>query len=406
MTNKLRNWKIIIIQGILMGALFSFIPFAIFDKFGLTKIWFFLLVPTAMFFFTPLWAKVKKKKSNIFILQINSFFLFIFLSLLMTVNFFDNNLIIYFYPLLLFCTGMFVAGMVPFSMEIIRSYTRKHQLKTNPSLYFILGSVVTIIIPFLIQYFLTELTAKISLQGYFSLLALINFSLIFFNHDIQTEEITFKINPNSWKVLQKNKQFWSYLYSSSFLYSINEVFGYILPILIFNNTAIMIIVIGSLYVIRKISYLFGYLLKINNNNIKHQIICNTIIAIIAIALLLGLTIAFFPFQTQLSHILYLTIGLGGSQILIGCCLGHLSRIQKNNIINLVGTEHLTLGLMIEHVFGHAIFSLLLGIIIIPVIITFSTNILTYIYFYSIIIGMLFLSFIFIFNKLPVKRIGS
>ncbi|WP_238336067.1 hypothetical protein [Spiroplasma citri] len=217
MTNKLRNWKVImIIQGILMGALFSFIPFAIFVKFGLTKIWFFLLIPIAMFFFTPLWVKVKKKKSNTFILQINSFFLFIFLSLLMTVNFFDNNLIIYFYPLLLFCTGMFVAGMVPFSMEIIRSYAREHQLKTNPSIYFIVGSVVTIIIPFLLQYFLTELTTKISLQGYFSLLALINFSLIFFNHDIQTEEITFKINPSSWKILQKNKQFWSYLYSSSF----------------------------------------------------------------------------------------------------------------------------------------------------------------------------------------------
>ncbi|QIA74938.1 hypothetical protein [Spiroplasma citri] len=402
MTNKLRNWKVImIIQGILMGALFSFIPFAIFVKFGLTKIWFFLLIPIAMFFFTPLWVKVKKKKSNTFILQINSFFLFIFLSLLMTVNFFDNNLIIYFYPLLLFCTGMFVAGMVPFSMEIIRSYAREHQLKTNPSIYFIVGSVVTIIIPFLLQYFLTELTTKISLQGYFSLLALINFSLIFFNHDIQTEEITFKINPSSWKILQKNKQFWSYLYSSSFLYSINEVFGYILPILIFTNTAIMIIVISSLYVIRKISYLFGYLLKINSNNIKHQIIWNTIITIIAIGLLLGLTIVFFPFQTQLSHILYLTIGLGGSQILIGCFLGHLSRIQKNNIISLVGTDHLTLGLMIEHVFGHAIFSLLLSVIIIPIIINFYTNILTYIIIYSIIIGMLLLSFSFI--KLPVKK---
>ena len=389
-----------------MGALFSFIPFAIFDKFGLTKIWFFLLIPIAMFFFTPLWAKVKKKKSNTFILQINSFFLFIFLSLLMTVNFFDNNLIIYFYPLLLFCTGMFVAGMVPFSMEIIRSYAREHQLKTNPSIYFIVGSVVTIIIPFLLQYFLTELTTKISLQGYFSLLALINFSLIFFNHDIQTEEITFKINPSSWKILQKNKQFWSYLYSSSFLYSINEVFGYILPILIFNNKTLMIIVIGSLYVIRKISYLFGYLLKINSNNIKHQIIWNTIITIIAIGLLLGLTIAFFPFQTQLSHILYLTIGLGGSQILIGCCLGHLSRIQKNNIISLVGTDHLTLGLMIEHVFGHAIFSLLLGVIIIPIIINFYTNILTYIIIYSIIIGMLLLSFSFSFIKLPVKKIKT
>ncbi|WFG99203.1 hypothetical protein M1770_04420 [Spiroplasma citri] len=405
MTNKLRNWKVImIIQGILMGALFSFIPFAIFVKFGLTKIWFFLLIPIAMFFFTPLWVKVKKKKSNTFILQINSFFLFIFLSLLMTVNFFDNNLIIYFYPLLLFCTGMFVAGMVPFSMEIIRSYAREHQLKTNPSIYFIVGSVVTIIIPFLLQYFLTELTTKISLQGYFSLLALINFSLIFFNHDIQTEEITFKINPSSWKILQKNKQFWSYLYSSSFLYSINEVFGYILPILIFTNTAIMIIVISSLYVIRKISYLFGYLLKINSNNIKHQIIWNTIITIIAMGLLLGLTIVFFPFQTQLSHILYLTIGLGGSQILIGCFLGHLSRIQKNNIISLVGTDHLTLGLMIEHVFGHAIFSLLLGVIIIPIIINFYTNILTYIIIYSIIIGMLLLSFSFI--KLPVKKIKT
>ncbi|APE74758.1 hypothetical protein SCITRI_001989 (plasmid) [Spiroplasma citri] len=387
-----------------MGALFSFIPFAIFVKFGLTKIWFFLLIPIAMFFFTPLWVKVKKKKSNTFILQINSFFLFIFLSLLMTVNFFDNNLIIYFYPLLLFCTGMFVAGMVPFSMEIIRSYAREHQLKTNPSIYFIVGSVVTIIIPFLLQYFLTELTTKISLQGYFSLLALINFSLIFFNHDIQTEEITFKINPSSWKILQKNKQFWSYLYSSSFLYSINEVFGYILPILIFTNTAIMIIVISSLYVIRKISYLFGYLLKINSNNIKHQIIWNTIITIIAIGLLLGLTIVFFPFQTQLSHILYLTIGLGGSQILIGCFLGHLSRIQKNNIISLVGTDHLTLGLMIEHVFGHAIFSLLLSVIIIPIIINFYTNILTYIIIYSIIIGMLLLSFSFI--KLPVKKIKT
>ncbi len=387
-----------------MGALFSFIPFAIFDKFGLTKIWLFLLVPTAMLFFTPLWVKVKKKKSNTLILKINSFFLFIFLSLLMTVNFFDNNLIIYFYLLLLFFTGMFVAGMVPFSMEIIRSYTREHQLKTNHSLYFVLGSVVTIIIPFLMQYFLTELTAKISLQGYFSILALINFSLIFFNHDIQTEEITFKINHNSWKVLQKNKQFWSYLYSSSFLYSINELFGYILPILIFNNTAIMIIVIGILYIMRKISYLFGYLLKINNNNIKNQIICNTIIAIISIALLLGLTITLFSFQSQLSHILYLTIGLGGSQILIGCCLGHLSLIQKNNIINLVGTEHLTLGLMIEHVFGHAIFSLLLGIIIIPLIITFYKNILTYIIIYIIIV-MLFLILILIFNKIPVKRIG-
>ncbi|WP_338955701.1 hypothetical protein [Spiroplasma endosymbiont of Polydrusus cervinus] len=405
MTNTLRNWKIImIIQGILMGALFSFIPFQIFDKFGVTKIWFFLLIPIAMFFFTPLWAKVKKKKSNTFILQINSFFLFIFLSLLMTINFFDNNLIIYFYPLLLFCTEMFVAGMVPFSMEIIRSYAHEHHLKTNPSLYFIMGSVVTIIIPFLLQYFLKDLAAKISLQAYFSLFTLINFSLIFFNHNLQTEEITFKINPASWKMLRKNKQFWSYLYSSSFLYSINELLGYILPILVFNknNMPMIIIIIGSLYVIRKLSYLFGYLIK-TNQNIKQQIICNTTIAIVVIGLLLGLTISYFPFQTQLSYTLYLTIGLGGSQFLIGCCLGNLSRIQKNNIINLVGSEHLTLGLMIEHVFGRAIFSLLLSIIIMPNMINFYANILTYIIIYSIIIGMLLFSFSFLFIKLPVKK---
>lgn len=125
----------------------------------------------------------------------------------MIINFFDNNLIIYFYPLLLFATGVFVAGMVPFTMEIIRSYARQHQLKTNPSLYFTLGSVVTIIIPFLFQYFLNDLGTNIALQTYFTLITLINFSLIFFNHDLKTKEVTFKINPTSWKTLKTNRQF-------------------------------------------------------------------------------------------------------------------------------------------------------------------------------------------------------
>ncbi|WP_426605445.1 hypothetical protein [Spiroplasma endosymbiont of Glossina fuscipes fuscipes] len=399
MTTKLRSWKTaLIIQGILMGALFSFLPFEIYQKFGLSKIWFFLLLPTAMFFFTPLWAKRKKKKDNIFILQINSFFLFLFVSLLMMINFFDNKLINYFYPLLLFTTGIFVAGMVPFTMEIIRSYARQHQLKTNPSLYFTLGSVFTIIIPFLFQYFLNDLGTNIALQAYFTLITLTNFSLIFFNHDLKTKEVTFKINPTSWKTLKKNKQFWSYLYSSSFLYSINEVFGYLLPVLIFKDTNLMIIAVGVLYVIRKLSYFLGYLIKTNTTTIKRDVCCNTIIAIIAVGLLLGLTIAYLMQPPLLNHLLYLTVGLGGSQILIGLCLGHLSRIQKNNIISLVGTEHLTLALMFEHVFGHAIFSLLLSIIIIPVIINFHTIMLTYIIIYSVIILMLILGFCFIFTK--------
>ncbi|WP_338966416.1 MULTISPECIES: hypothetical protein [unclassified Spiroplasma] len=401
MTTKLRSWKtVLIIQGILMGALFSFLPFEIYQKFGLTKIWFFLLFPTAMFFFTPLWAKIKKKKDNIFILQINSFFLFVFVSLLMMINFFDNNLIIYFYPLLLFATGVFVAGMVPFTTEIIRSYARQHQLKTNPSLYFTLGSVVTIIIPFLFQYFLNDLGTNIALQTYFTLITLINFSLIFFNHDLKTEEVTFKINPTSWKTLKTNRQFWSYLYSSSFLYGINEVFGYLLPVLIFKDTTLMIIAIGVLYVIRKLSYLLGYLIK--TNTIKRDVCYNTIIAIIAVALLLGLTITYLMQQTQLNHLLYLTLGLGGSQILLGLCLGHLSRIQKNNIISLVGTEHLTLALMFEHVFGHAIFSLLLAIIIIPIIINFHTIMLTYIIIYSVIIAMIMLGCCFVLIKPSIK----
>ncbi|WHQ36511.1 hypothetical protein [Spiroplasma sp. SV19] len=410
MTTELRSWKVtLIIQGILMGALFSFLPFEIYQKFGLSKIWFFLLIPIAMFFFTPLWAKIKKKKDNIFILQINSFFLFLFISLLMMLNFFDNNLIIYFYPLLLFTTGIFVAGMVPFTMEIIRSYARQHQLKINPSLYFTLGSVFTIIIPFLFQYFLNDLGTNIALQTYFTLITLINFSLIFFNSNLKTEEVTFKINPTSWKVLRKNKQFWSYLYSSSFLYSINEVFGYLLPVLIFKNTTFMIIAIGILYVIRKLSYLMGYLIKTSNIAIKRDVCWNTIIAIIAVGLLLGLTISYFTQQTHLNHLLYLILGLGGSQILIGLCLGHLSRIQKNNIINLVGTEHLTLALMFEHVFGHAIFSLLLSIIIIPIIINFYTIMITYIIIYSIIIAMLILSLCFILikpGKQPVEKINE
>ncbi len=381
-----------------MGALFAFLPFEIYQKFGLAKIWLFLLIPAAMLFFTPLWAKVKKRKSNIFILQMNSFFLFIFISLLMMTNFFDNNLIIYFYPLLLFATGIFVAGMVPFTMEIIRSYARQHQLKTNPSLYFTLGNIFTIIIPFLFQYFLNELENNIALQVYFMLIALINFSFIFFSDDLKTEEITFKINPNSWKVLKNNKQFWSYLFSSSFLYSINEVFGYLLPVLIFKDTPLMIIIIGVLYVIRKLSYLLGYLIKVNNVNIKQNVCINAILTIIAIGLLLGLTVMTFTEQTQLFHLLYLSIGLGCSQILIGLCLGHLSRIQKNNIISLVGSENLTLALMFEHVFGHAIFSLLLGIIIIPIIIHYHAFMLTYVIIYSIIIVMLILSLSFIFIK--------
>ncbi|AHF57732.1 hypothetical protein [Spiroplasma eriocheiris] len=367
--NKLTGWKISLgLESCIIGSIYSFLPFLTFTKFGLNNIWVFLLVPLTMLFFTPLWIRIKKKHSNHVVLKINSTFLMIFLTTIMIFNFFDNNYLIYGYAINLWLIGMFLAGMVPFTMEIIRSYGISNKIKVNPTLLFSLVGIFPIIIPFLCFYFLEQNILNIVLICYFGGWGIGLWITIHRNQNIMTNEITFATNNGNFKMIWKNKPFLAYLFPSSFTYGFNEFIGYLLPVLVFNQTIYWIIWIGVFYFLRKLSYLGGSLFSINKQKVYYINIINSILVIISIGLFLGMLIINYYRNNLLTTSLYLIIGIGVSQILIGISLALITKTQKTNVTSLVGRDNMSLAMIIDHVFGRGILSLLFSIILIPIII--------------------------------------
>ncbi|WP_368486588.1 hypothetical protein [Spiroplasma sp. DGKH1] len=379
MMNKLTGWKISLgLESCIIGSVYSFLPFLTFAKFGLNNIWVFLLVPLTMLFFTPLWMRIKKKYSNHFVLKINSTFLMFFLTTIMIFNFFDNNDLVYGYAINLWLIGMFLAGMVPFTMEIIRSYGVSNKIKVNPPLLFSIIGIIPIIIPFLCFYFLEHNILNIVLICYFGCLGFGLWITIHSNQNIMTQEITFATNNGNFKMIWKNKAFLAYLFPSSFTYGFNEFIGYLLPVLVFQQTIYWVIWIGVFYFLRKLSYLCGSLFAINKQKIYYANIISSGLVVISMGLLLGMLIMQYYSNNSLATALYLIIGIGVSQFLIGISLAMISKSQKTNVTSLVGHDNMSLAMIIDHVFGRGIWSLIFSIIFLPIIIVNNASLMIFI----------------------------
>ncbi|AGM25100.1 hypothetical protein [Spiroplasma chrysopicola] len=400
MKNKMIPWKITLFwQGALVGTIFSLFPTIIYFNLGLNWMWLFLLVPLMMFFITPLWMRLKTKIGNQKVLQINSCFLFIFLITLMIINAFNPNNYLALFIINLILIGIFTAGLVPFTMEITRSYTIKNEIKFNPNLIFNLGLVLLILIPFLIMFLTKDQMQNIILGSYLGVLGLINLILVLTNQDIKGENITFNLKDTNFKELLKNKDFQKYLFTSSFLNGIIEFFGYVLPILVFPITPTLIIVIGVLYFIRKSAYLLGYTLKINNNSYRLLI---TIISFISLALLFSTFLITTLFTSNFFAWLYLILGLGCGFFGLGFSLGIMQRKQKTEISQIVPAHNFNLAMMVQHVFGNAIISLLISAICLPLLITFNANNLIILIIYSVFVGIAIISLPLFLTKQKIR----
>ncbi|AGM26160.1 hypothetical protein SSYRP_v1c05700 [Spiroplasma syrphidicola EA-1] len=402
MKNKLIPWKITLFwQGALLGTIFSLLPTIIYFNLGLHWMWLFLLIPIMMFFITPLWMRLKIKIGNQKVLQINSCFLFIFLTTIMIINAFNLNNYLTLFIINLILIGIFTAGLVPFTMEITRSYAIKNEIKFNPNLIFNLGLVSLILIPFLIMFLTKNQTQNIILGSYLGVLGLGNLILVLTNQDIKGENITFNLKDANFKELLKNKAFLKYLFTNSFLNGIIEFFGYVLPILVFPITPELIILIGVLYFIRKSAFLIGYALKISNNNSYRFLV--TIISFISLALLFSTFLITTLFTNTFFAWLYFILGLAGGFFGLSFSLGIMQRKQKAEITEIVPAHNFNLAMMIQHVFGNAIISLIISAVCLPLLITFNANNLVILIIYGTFLGIAIISFPLFLSKQKINQ---
>ncbi|WP_156028538.1 hypothetical protein [Spiroplasma mirum] len=200
---------------------------------------------------------------------------------------------------------MFLTGMVPFTMEIIRSFGISNKIKVNPTLLFSIIGIIPIIISFLCFYFLEQNILNIMLICYFGCLGLGLLITIYRNQNIMTHEITFATNNGNFKMIWKNKLFLAYLFPSSFTYGFNEFIGYLLPVLVFDQTIYWVIWIGVFYFLRKLSDLSGSLLTINKQKVYYANIISSVLVVISMGLFLGMLIMNYYSINSLATHLYL-----------------------------------------------------------------------------------------------------
>ncbi|AXK51229.1 hypothetical protein [Spiroplasma alleghenense] len=369
--NSVRTWKLTFgIETGLVAVVFSFLPFFIYHLVGVKGLSLILLIPLGMFLFTPMWRKLKAVIGNHSTIKITSIGLFLMLTLLITwglqkgVNNFVPTL-----ALLLFFTGSFVAGIVPFTMEILRSHGKNFNKKYRFELIQIIFSLIMIPIPYILFLFIKdEKIMFYSLIGLFSTIGLLLTCLINFNRKTQIEEVTFYTQPDDMANLKAHKKYFLFIFSNSFFYALGEAFTYTAIAFIYILAKNMhwplseLIVVGLLvcgFLIRKVGALIVVNLKISENKIlKWNIISYALVVTGLVVLITGaMVMLFIPEYWYI----YFT-GFLINEILLGVGLAIMSKTKKNTL-TLINGRHNNLAMIFDHVLGRGLYSLLIGFII-------------------------------------------
>ncbi len=369
--SSIRTWKIAFgIETGLVVVVFSFLPFFIYHLVGIQGLSLILLIPLGMFLFTPMWRKLKAVIGNHSTIKMTSIGLFLMLTLLIAWGLqkgsdnFTMGLAV-----LLFFTGSFVAGIVPFTMEILRSHGKNFNKKYRFELIQILFSLVLIPIPYLIYAFIdNEKIMLFCLIGLFSGLGLLLTCLINFNRKTQIEEVTFKTEPDDMANLKAHKKYFLFIFSNSFFYALGEAFTYTAIAFIYILAKNLhwplseLILIGLLvtgFLTRKIGALLVVNLKVSVEKVYQVNIISYILVVTGlIVLFIGSTLLFlFPQYWYLYFITFLI-----NEVMLGVGLAIMSRTKKNTLTQING-RHNNLAMIFDHVLGRGLYSLIIGFII-------------------------------------------
>ncbi|AHI53946.1 hypothetical protein SSABA_v1c05390 [Spiroplasma sabaudiense Ar-1343] len=370
---SIRTWKLAFgIETGLVAVVFSFLPFHIINLVGIKGLSLILLIPLAMFLCTPLWRKLKAIIGNHSTIKITSIGLFCMTSATMAWGLSNHNAS-NFVPVLglfLFAMGVFIAGIVPFTMEILRSHGLKNQKKYRFELIQICFGLMLIPLPFLISVFVKD--TKLSLMllvGLFSTITLLLACLINFNRKAQIEEVTFKTQPDDFQNLKAHKKYFLFIFSNSFFYAIGEAFTYCAVAFIYifgknqgwpiNEYTLIGLLVGG-FMIRKLAGLLVLNLKISEKtNVLKTNICAYVLIVTG---LVFLTIGAVLLNNHSNLWIAYIVGFLLNEVLLGVSLAIMSKTKKITLTQING-RHNNLAMIFDHVLGRGLYSLVIGFII-------------------------------------------
>ncbi|WP_339034410.1 hypothetical protein [Spiroplasma endosymbiont of Cantharis rufa] len=371
-----------IISMMILICYFSFVPYKMVTKFNdINYLAAIIIVPIMMLFITPLWIKLAKKIGNLNILKINSIGLLF--ALIFTFSSFETNNFtlansLLFTGLTLF--GIFVAGLLPINIEIIKSFERRNGLKNKTSKYNSIYGFLLLPIPFLIEYY----SKSLYILFLFIVLMIILISLFLFNANIMSEGNVLNINKDSFKTLKNNKKFFTEIFIQNYFIGFFKFLDWSLVLFFFlrfeNNKIIISTEIkdDSLLLFLIFGFISKYLaqaifatIKFKNSNVNRIAMLLTILSVIVFISFL-ITSIYVNFS-RINNVYYSLLII--LMFIFGTAYALIEKTKAKRFKSIVTNEEFSLAMIIDHVMGNAFFSLIIASIFFMIILLTKASIL-------------------------------
>ncbi|QEH61452.1 hypothetical protein SCHIN_v1c02550 [Spiroplasma chinense] len=350
-----------------MAAYFTFAPYAIAvqlkNEYYAALIF---LTPFIMVFAAPMWLKVKKKIGSKQVLINNWIGLFIGTVLMFTMFAIKSDNIHFTIMFLLghIMFSIFFAGVIPVNMEMIRSFMNRNNMKTNIRAYMGFSSLL-LIAPL---YILNHYNLNWAIAAIFGVVGLVIIILLVVNQNIWDKPVTLDINTKAFASLKTNKKFWANVFLQNYFFGVSKFFEFGLVLMMFINikTNKMDMNLNSFWIYISCAFLAKYLaqafariVKIKDEKMRSaNIFGNTLILLSIVSLAI-----FFLLlnEKEITQIAYFAVMIGAS-FFIGFGGSLIDKTKTRLIKSIVKDEEYSLAMIIDHVAGHAIFSLVVSLV--------------------------------------------
>ncbi|ALD66057.1 hypothetical protein [Spiroplasma cantharicola] len=388
-----------IISMMILISYFSFVPYKMVTKFeDINYLAAIIIVPILMLFVTPTWIKLAKKIGNLKVLKINSIGLLF--ALICTFSSFETNNLslangLLFTGLILF--GIFVAGLLPINIEIIKSYERRNSLKNKTAKYNSIYGFLLLPIPFLMDYY----SKSLYILFLFLIVMIILICLFIFNQNIMSDGNVLNINKDSFKTLKTNKKFFIEIFIQNYFIGFFKFLDWSLVLFFFlkfeNNKIIITTQINETSLI--LFLIFGFIskyfaqaifgnIKFKNNNVNRIAMFLTLISVTAfISFLIS---SYYINYSNMNNIYYSILLI--LMFIFGTAYALIEKTKAKRFKSIVSDDEFSLAMIIDHVMGNAFFSLIIASIFFIIILLTQASLLAMIILMSsfVIIGSILL----------------
>lgn len=391
-------WNIALTLSMAMFvANFSVLPYILITTLGYKYLLLVIIVPFSMTITTPVWMKVKKKTGNHNLLKINSLLLTISIVITyITFMYTQKPMLITSLTIILLISGMFLAGIIPMTMEVLRSYYKNTNTKSKLAIVTGLPTLFFMPIVFVVAVMFEVWIVAIL----FAIIGLTIFTIHVFNKNIMTEEITMNITKEQVSEFKTSHKFLYIIHFPAYFIGFGRFFEYCLPLLFFikfnnnhltytfdlsiSNVMWLIISLLGLYLAQSIAKL----IKSSDQNCYKLYISGMIIFTLGLILITSFFILNYSVLLKQYNLIYYS-AIIISQFLIGFGYGLIEKTKGNLNKNIFDKNTLTVSMILDHIMGNSAYNLLINLVLISILSFVDLSNFTIIFVFAIptIIGL-------------------